>query len=172
MRQLSEWIRSRNEGMHICIFREKRRCSCTTAPQGAGRPGACMELQYLSCPKPQYRHQFSSVQWLGEFWALLYQRVRWVELCSSLSILWYCLSLGLEWKLTFSTMYCLKFLLLSGYHVLRKTRTTGTDDFKHFWTFTNPFYSFHNILSFLYKKNEQLLIIFSFCYVFVIHLKC
>ena len=25
------------------------------------------------------------------------------ELCSSLSILWYCLSLGLEWKLTFSS---------------------------------------------------------------------
>lgn len=56
MRQLSEWIRSRNEGMHVCIFREKRKCSCTIAPQGAGRPGAFMELQYLSCPKPQYRH--------------------------------------------------------------------------------------------------------------------
>ena len=26
---------------------------------------------------------------------------RWVQLCSSLSILWHCLSLGLEWKLTF-----------------------------------------------------------------------
>ena len=39
--------------------------------------------------------------WLGEFGALLYKRVRWVQLCSSLSILWHCLSLGLEWKLTF-----------------------------------------------------------------------
>ena len=29
--------------------------------------------------------------------------VRWVQLCSSLSILWHCLSLGLEWKLTFSS---------------------------------------------------------------------
>ena len=29
--------------------------------------------------------------------------VRWVQLCSSLSILWYCLSLGLEWKLKFSS---------------------------------------------------------------------
>ena len=29
--------------------------------------------------------------------------MRWVQLCSSLSILWYCLSLGLEWKLTFSS---------------------------------------------------------------------
>ena len=27
--------------------------------------------------------------WLGEFWALLYERVRWVQLCSSLSILWH-----------------------------------------------------------------------------------
>ena len=27
---------------------------------------------------------------------------RWVQLCGSLSILWHCLSLGLEWKLTFS----------------------------------------------------------------------
>ena len=41
--------------------------------------------------------------WLGEFWALLYERVRWVQLCSSLSILWHCLSLGLEWKRTFSS---------------------------------------------------------------------
>ena len=38
--------------------------------------------------------------WLGEFWAL---RVRWVQLWGSLSILWHCLSLGLEWKLTFSS---------------------------------------------------------------------
>ena len=29
--------------------------------------------------------------------------VRWVQLCVSLNILWYCLSLGLEWKLTFSS---------------------------------------------------------------------
>ena len=33
-----------------------------------------------------------------------YQRVRWVQLCGSLSILWHCLSLGLEWKLTFSSI--------------------------------------------------------------------
>ena len=31
-----------------------------------------------------------------------YKCVRWVQLCGSLSILWHCLSLGLEWKLTFS----------------------------------------------------------------------
>ena len=41
--------------------------------------------------------------WLGEFWALLCYHVRWVQLCGSLSILWHCLSLGLEWKLTFSS---------------------------------------------------------------------
>ena len=29
--------------------------------------------------------------------------LRWVQLCGSLSILWHCLSLGLEWKLTFSS---------------------------------------------------------------------
>ena len=31
------------------------------------------------------------------------QNVRWVQLCGSLSILWHCLSLGLEWKMTFSS---------------------------------------------------------------------
>ena len=35
--------------------------------------------------------------------ALLYQCVRWVQLCSRLSILWHFISLGLEWKLTFSS---------------------------------------------------------------------
>ena len=29
-----------------------------------------------------------------------------MQLCSSLSILWHCLSLGLEWKLTFSIYFC------------------------------------------------------------------
>ena len=29
--------------------------------------------------------------------------MRWVQLCSSLNILWHCLSSGLEWKLTFSS---------------------------------------------------------------------
>ena len=38
-----------------------------------------------------------------KFWAFLYYHVRWVQLCGSLSILWHCLSLGLEWKLTFSS---------------------------------------------------------------------
>ena len=32
-----------------------------------------------------------------------YYCVRWVQLCGSLSILWHCLSLRLEWKLTFSS---------------------------------------------------------------------
>ena len=32
-----------------------------------------------------------------------FERVRWMQLCGSLSFLWHCLSLGLEWKLTFSS---------------------------------------------------------------------
>ena len=31
--------------------------------------------------------------------------MRWVQLCGSLSILWHCFSLGLEWKLTFSSLW-------------------------------------------------------------------
>ena len=42
--------------------------------------------------------------WFGEFWALLYLHMRWIQLCGSLSILWHCLSLELEWKLTFSSL--------------------------------------------------------------------
>ena len=38
-----------------------------------------------------------------EFSTLLCYCVRWVQLCSSVSILWQCLSLGLEWKLTISS---------------------------------------------------------------------
>ena len=42
--------------------------------------------------------------WLGEFWALLcYCVVRWMQLCGSLSSLWHYISLGLKWKLTFSS---------------------------------------------------------------------
>ena len=38
-----------------------------------------------------------------EAWALLCYSMRWVQLCGSLNILCHCLSLGLEWKLTFSS---------------------------------------------------------------------
>ena len=41
--------------------------------------------------------------WLGEFSTLFCYHVRWVQLYGSLSILWHCLSLGLEWRLTFSS---------------------------------------------------------------------
>ena len=34
--------------------------------------------------------------WLRQLWPSLCQRVRWVQLCGSLSILWHCLSLRLE----------------------------------------------------------------------------
>ena len=40
---------------------------------------------------------------LEKIWALLCQCVRWVQFCGSLNNLWHCLSLGLEWKLTFSS---------------------------------------------------------------------
>ena len=40
---------------------------------------------------------------LADFWAILYLCVRWVQLCGSLSILWHCFSLELEWKVTFSS---------------------------------------------------------------------
>ena len=54
--------------------------------------------------------------------------MRWVQLCASLNILWYCLSLGLEWKLTFSSpMITAEFskfagifsVALSQHHLLR-----------------------------------------------------
>ena len=60
-------------------------------------------------------HSRIAEAWLVEFWALLCQHVRWVQLCSSLSILCYCLSLGLEWKLTFSSpMTIAKFSKFAG----------------------------------------------------------
>ena len=41
----------------------------------------------------------------------------WEQLCSSLNILWHCLSLGLEWKLTFSLWSLLSFPNLLSYRV-------------------------------------------------------
>ena len=38
-----------------------------------------------------------------ENFEIYFTSVRWVQLCGSLSILWHCSSLGLEWKLTFSS---------------------------------------------------------------------
>ena len=53
--------------------------------------------------------------WLGEFWALLYWRVRWVQLCGNFSILWHCLSLWLGGKLTSSSpMATAKFSKFAG----------------------------------------------------------
>ena len=55
---------------------------------------------------------------------LLYQRVRWVQLCGSLSILWHCLSLGLERKLTFtSPVPTAKFSKFAGILILPKVLT-------------------------------------------------
>ena len=48
--------------------------------------------------------------WCTYFWSLAWRTLSitllacgWVQLCGSLSILWHCLSLGLEWKLMFSS---------------------------------------------------------------------
>ena len=48
--------------------------------------------------------------WFTDYWSLAWRIlsitllcVRWVQLCGSLNVLWHCLSLGLEWKLTFSS---------------------------------------------------------------------
>ena len=44
--------------------------------------------------------------------------MRWVQLCSSLNILWHCLSLGLEWKLTFSSpVATAEFSKFAGIHI-------------------------------------------------------
>ena len=40
-------------------------------------------------------------------WYDLIWLMRWVQLCVHLSILWHCLSLGLEWKLTFPVLWLL-----------------------------------------------------------------
>ena len=50
-----------------------------------------IQLEYL-----QVLSSCTVEAWLGKFWALLCWLVRWVQLCTSLNILWCCLSLGLE----------------------------------------------------------------------------
>ena len=43
--------------------------------------------------------------WVGECWPLLDYCVRWLQFFGSSSILWHCLSLELEWKLTFPVLW-------------------------------------------------------------------
>ena len=50
----------------------------------------------------------SGISWFMYCWSLAWRNllcycVRWVQLCYSLNILWQYVSLGLEWKLTFSS---------------------------------------------------------------------
>jgi len=52
-------------------------------------------LPFLNLAWTSGSSQWTVEAWLREFWALLCQRVRWVQLCSSLNILWHCLSLAL-----------------------------------------------------------------------------
>ena len=63
----------------------------------------CWQFDLLNLGHLEVHNSHPVEAWLVEVWALLYQHVRWVQLCRSLSILWHCLSLGLEWKLTFSS---------------------------------------------------------------------
>ena len=62
----------------------------------------------LSFPEPAWTSGSSrftycwSLAWRILSISLLYH-VKWEQLCGSLSILWHCLSLDLEWKLTFSS---------------------------------------------------------------------
>ena len=46
--------------------------------------------------------QSTGLQRVGHNWVTAL-KLRWVQLCSSFNILWHYLSLGLEWKLTFSS---------------------------------------------------------------------
>ena len=50
--------------------------------------------------------------------------MRWVQLCGSLSILWHCLYLGLEWKLTFSCGHCWVFQIC--WHIECSTFTASS----------------------------------------------
>ena len=61
----------------------------------------------LPFPNPAWT---SGSSWFMYCWSLAWRILsitllacRWVQLCCSLNILWHCLSLGLEWKLTFSS---------------------------------------------------------------------
>ena len=40
---------------------------------------------------------------IGDFWALLLSHLTWGKMCDSVDILWQCHSLGLDWKLKFSS---------------------------------------------------------------------
>lgn len=79
--------------------------------------------------------------WLGEFWVLLYYRMRWVQLCSSLSILWHCLSLGLKWKFSLFTAVYFCHLLISSASVRSKP----------FLSFIKPIFAWnvHDVSNFL-----------------------
>ena len=76
-------------------------------------------------------HSSSAVEaWLGEFWALICYCVRRVQLCDSLSILWHCLSLGLEWKLTFSSpVATAEFYKFAGIYIMGYNNASNFPDY-------------------------------------------
>ena len=73
-------------------------CSTLTAPSfriwnsSARIPSPVLALFIVMLPKT---HLALLSRMSGSWW--------WLQLCSSLNILWHCPSLGLEWKLTFSS---------------------------------------------------------------------
>jgi len=60
------------------------------------------ELQELGMGREAWQ---TAVHGVAKSWTGLsdWTELRWVQLCGSLNILWHCLSLRLEWKLTFSS---------------------------------------------------------------------
>ena len=95
--------------------------SCLTFcnPMDCSLPGSSVlgilqerKLEWIVIPlsrgssQPRDRTQVSCIAGrLFTIWATreAHSHVRWVQLYGSLNILWHCLSLGLEWKLTFSS---------------------------------------------------------------------
>ena len=57
---------------------------------------------------------------------LNWTELRWVQLCGSLNILWHCLSLGLEWKLTFSSPRGLCWVFQICWHIECSTFTASS----------------------------------------------
>ena len=95
--------------------------------------------------------------------------MRWVQLCSSLSIIWHCLSLGLEWKLTFSipvaTAEFFKFagilnVALSQHHLMLisfqlKMKNCGYYITNIIWVFVHYFLSYELGLTDILNSNGQ-----------------
>ena len=81
-------------------------------------------LPFLNLACKSGSSQFTRGQLEG-FWALLCY-VKWLQLCSSLNILWRCLSLGLEWKLDFFQICGQCWVFQICWHIECSTLTTSS----------------------------------------------